>query len=135
MVKTKANLERLKVLKYKGQNILVCDFSHCSRDEGRLLLTQLLARVEKESEASVRLLLCVEDTTHDASHTNEWKRHLDTFGSRLKKSAVVGLSSLNRVALAGLHMYARMMGHEKISSQAKPFDTREAALDYLAADK
>lgn len=134
-LKIKDGTERLKGLKLKGCSILICDFSDCSREEGGELFLQLLERLQKEPESSVRLLLDVQRTTHDATQANEWKRHLETFNSRLKKSAVVGLTPLLRISLTGLRMYARLMGHEKIAAQAQIFDNREAALEYLASDK
>src|SRR5260221_9616426 len=101
-LKTTEGADRLKLIKHKGAGILSCDFSHCSREDGKGLLEDLLAQLGKESDNSVRLFFDVNDTIHDASQANEWKRHLELFNKRIKKSAIVGLSPLNRIALKGI---------------------------------
>lgn len=134
-LKSKDGSERLKLLKHRGIGILSCDFSSCSRDEGKTLLLELIAQLEKEENGSVRLFFDVNDTTHDASHANEWKRHLELFNLRIKKSAIVGLSPLNRIALGGILAFGRLIGQEKSALQLQVYDSRELALDYLATDK
>lgn len=134
LLKNKEGEERLKAVKHKGHSILICDFSDCSRDEGIELLALLVARLQEEAEGSVRLLLNTANATHDATQTNEWKRHLELFNSRLKKSAVIGMSPLNTIALAGIRMYGRLMGQDKAVTQTQVFDSREAALDYLGSE-
>jgi len=134
-LKTVEGHDRLKLLKHKGSSILSCDFSHCTRDEGQALLADLVAQLAKENDGSIRLFFDVNDTTHDAAQANEWKRHLELFNSRVKKSAIVGLSPLNRIALRGILTFARMMGQEKTALQMQVYDNRELALDYLATDK
>src|SRR6185503_18893210 len=134
-LKNQNGVERIRQLRQNGVSILICDFSNCSRDEGVELLKQLVTSITNEAPGSVRLLIDATQSTHDSSQANEWKRHLELFDSRLKKSAIVGLGPLNRIALAGLRMYARLMGHEKATSQVQIFEGREAALEYLAAEK
>jgi hypothetical protein len=134
-LKTKNGQERLKVIKHKGAAILLCDFSSCERDEGRQLLDDLLAQLQKEGDGTVRLLLDVNDTTHDASMSTEWKRHLNLFNARLLKSSIVGISRLNRIALAGIRAYAGLMGLEKAVFQIQVFENRDIALEYLSSDK
>jgi hypothetical protein len=133
--KTQDAFERLKFVKHNGVNILLCDFSSCTREEGGDLLAALVKRLEKEADASVRLFFDVSNTTHDASMSNEWKRHLDLFDQKLKKSAIVGLSRLNRIALAGIRTYAGLMGHSKTAYQTQVFESRDLALDYLSSEK
>lgn len=133
--KNQNGVERLKQIRQNGVSIMICDFSNCSRDEGVEILKLLVTNITNEAPASVRLLIDTTQSPHDASQANQWKRHLELFDSRLKKSAIVGLGPLNRIALAGLRMYARLMGHEKSASQVQVFDGREAALEYLASEK
>jgi hypothetical protein len=134
-LKTKGGLERLRQIKHKGLTLLLCDFSSCDREEGQKLLAALVAQLQKEEDASVRLLLDVHETTHDATMSNEWKRHLDLFNAKLKKSAIIGLGKLNQIALAGIRTYARLMGQEKAAYQIQVFDNRDIALEYLSSDK
>jgi hypothetical protein len=72
--------------------VLIGDFSGFERMQSETLLKALVERLEKESEGSVRLLIDARGAVHDSSQTNEWKRHVPLFNSRLIKSAVIGLS-------------------------------------------
>lgn len=128
-------IDRLRKLRHNGVSILVCDFSNCTRDDGVTLLQELISKLKDEAPNDVRLLVDASYTTHDPSQTNEWKRHLDLFDSKLKKTAIVGLGPLNRIALGGVRMYAKLMGLEKATLQAQVFEGREPALDYLATEK
>ena len=134
-LKSKDGIERLRLLKHRGTGILECSFDTCTREEGRELLVQLVARLQKEAAASVILLIGTQGAVHDAAQGNEWKRHLELFDSRLKKSAIYGLAPMHRIALAGLRMYARLIGREKAALQARVFDSRDAALEYLVSGK
>jgi hypothetical protein len=125
--------ERLKIFNHKGASILACDFSHCDREEGKALLEALVKRLRSEPGHSVRLLVQTKGATHDPSQSTEWKRHLELFNDRLAKTAVTGLSPLNRMAMSGVRMYARLVGQESAIAQAKIFDSRETAVDYLAS--
>jgi hypothetical protein len=132
--KNQNGAERLRILKHKGIQVLLGDFSGFERSQSEVLLKALVERLESEAEGSVRLLIDARDATHDSSQTNEWKRHVPLFNSRLVKSAVIGLGPLTRMAMLGVHMYAKLMGQNKPSTQAKPFDSLEKALDYLASE-
>src|SRR4051812_38001303 len=107
-----SKLERLKTIKHQGVPVLMADFKDSNREEAQELLRDLITRLNEEPEQSVRLFLDIHNTIHDSSHSNEWKRHLDLFNSRLKKSAIVGLTPLSRAAMAGMQMYARLMGQD-----------------------
>ncbi len=127
--------ERLKVLKHKGISILSCDFSGCSRDEGQSLLEELVAFFEIESNGNTRVFFDVNNTTHDSKQANEWKRHLTLFNKQIAKSAIIGLSPLQRIAIGGILTFGRMVSQEKTVLQLKIFDSRDDALDYLASEK
>lgn len=123
------------MIRHRGVPVLLCDFSGCTRESGKKLQDALLERLGREGESSVRLFVDAHNATHDATQGNEWKRHLDLYNFCLKKTAVVGVGALNRIALAGLRTYARLMGKEKAIYQIQVFDSRESALDYLVTDK
>lgn len=127
------NPDRLKIFKHNGASILACDFTFCSRDEGKVLLEALIKRLQTEPEHSVRLLVQTKGAIHDPSQATEWKRHLGLFNSRLAKSAVTGLSPLNRISMAGLRMYARLVGQDGAAMQAQIFESHETAVNYLAS--
>ena len=134
-LRTEEGLERLRVQKHKGTAVLICDFNASTREEAGQLLQDLVETISLEAEGSVRLYISAEGASRDASHATEWKRHLPLFNSRLKRSAVTGLSPLNRMALAGVRMYARLVGQDRAPPQTKVFESRSEALDYLAAEK
>jgi hypothetical protein len=127
------NLERLKQFKHEGQNILVCNFSDCGRDERAQLFETLLKALSESAEGSVRLLVEVGGLEHDAVRANEWKKQIDLFNSRVLRTAITGLSPLNRMALSGVRMFAKLMGKDKAVQNVQVFDTRHDALDYLAS--
>lgn len=134
-LKTSDGQDRIRNIRHKGVQILLCDYSGCSRDEGRVMLDDLLARLKEEPDSSVSLLSDCSNTVYDPSQATEWKKHLELFNARIKKSAVTGLGPMNRFAIAGIRMYAKLMGQEKVLMLTQVFETRESAMEYLATEK
>jgi hypothetical protein len=127
------NSERLKQFKHNGHSILLCNFNDCAREERAQIFEALIKALSESPEGSVRLLVEAGGLEHDAVRANEWKKQIDLFNSRILRTAVTGLSPLNRMALAGVRMFAKLMGKDKASQNVQVFDSRNDALDYLAS--
>jgi hypothetical protein len=133
--KNKLSSERLKVIKHKGLSVLYCDFSNASREEGKQTHKLMVERLEKESDESIRLLINCKNTVYDPVLAMDWKKRMPLYKAKLKKSAIIGLSALASMALKNVLVYAKLMGLDRPGVQAKVFDNKESALDFLVGEK
>ncbi len=119
--------ERLYFEKYKGQAILVIDFSHCSEKEAFLLLDQIKASVERHDPASLLILTDFTGTHFDKKLATRAKEVLVLDRPYVKKSAWIGTEHLPRVFHENFKNFSQR--------ELPIFKTREEALEWLVSDE
>jgi hypothetical protein len=117
--------DRLQRIQHNGKEILIADFSKLSAGELPGILRQVAVRIASEPLASVRLITYTEGARFGVGTVEEVKLYSRTIRPALKASAVVGLSPLQTV----VYMAAKPFLHSTVT----PFDSFEAAKDWLAA--
>ena len=132
-VKIKMETKRISTIHHKGFEILYIDLSQAQREDGAIVLAELLAELRLRPENSVRILMNVTGAIHDARQSNEWKAQRIFLSSRVLKAGIYGFSPMVRMAWAGYRMAAKLMGEENLDKLGHAFESHEKALDYLAS--
>lgn len=118
--------ERLHFEKYKGYDIFVFDFSHCSNKEMLLLLDQVKASVERHPPASLLILVDFTGTHIDKKVAQRAKEVLVLDRPYVKKSAWIGTENLPHVFYANFKSFSQR--------ELPIFKTREQAMEWLAGE-
>jgi hypothetical protein len=119
--------DRIRIVAYKGKQILLADLSHCTPREVETIALLVPSYVTSEPRGSVLLL---------ADFT---KAEFDRIAiDRLKESAVFDRPHLKRSAWVGVEALPKVFyEHIKSFSQRDlpAFKTREEAMDWLVSDE
>jgi len=118
--------DRLRFEKYKGHDIFVIDFSHCSNKEMLVLLDQVKASVERHAPASLLTLADFTGTHIDKKVATRAKEVLVLDRPYVKKAALIGTDTLPHVFYENFKSFSQR--------ELPVFKTREEALEWLVVD-
>ncbi|MFB6203459.1 MAG: hypothetical protein ABEK01_03115 [Candidatus Nanohaloarchaea archaeon] len=122
---------KFEKIEHRGKEIHRLDLSGASpekMDEVREAADEMEESVRSEPEDSVLALTVVEDASYDSEMLGRIKELADNDRPYVKRSAVVGVEGLRKVALQGVIRYS---GREDFEI----FDTEEEAKDWLAGEE
>ena len=115
--------ERLHFENYKGQAILVIDFSYSSNQEMLALLDQVKASVERHAPASLLILSDFTGTHIDKKVSTRAKEVLVLDRPYVKRSAWIGTDNLPHVPYENFKSFSQR--------ELPIFKTREEAMEWL----
>jgi len=117
----------VSIITYKGKKIIYGDYSpYKSTEELMSNLRQAEKLFIDNPEVSL-VLTNVTGTSLGTEFMNEAKRMAQrTFNKQTEKSALLGVTGLKKVLLNGFNLVAKV--------KWTPFDSKEAALEYLVSD-
>jgi hypothetical protein len=119
-------MERIQIIHHKGARIHFWDFSGLSPGkEMQALLNKVVATAQSQPENSVRELTDVTGAHFDTQMLNSLKELSTSVAPYVRASAMIGTSGLLHVALSAVRRVSKR--------NIKVFDSREEALDWLAA--
>ena len=117
--------DRLRFIEYKGADIFLIDFSHCSAKEMLLLLEQIKADVALHAPGSVLTLADFTGAEVDKTVFTRMKEVLVLDRPYVKRSAWVGTESVPHVFYENIKSFSQR--------DFPAFKTREEAMDWLVS--
>jgi len=112
-------------IQHKGVRVLLLDVTHSPNEaDNAAAFKTAQEMVGREPPQSVRLLTDVSGTHYTSEGVDVMKAFSKAVTPQMKASAAVGITGLKRVIVMSLNA---LTGRD-----IKMFDTREAALDWLA---
>jgi hypothetical protein len=116
-------VERLRLIKHKGQVIFLIDFSHCAAKEILLLLDQIRADVARHTPGTMLILADFSGAKVDKRVATRMKEVLVLDRPYVKKSAWIGTESVPHVFYENFKNFSQR--------DFPMFNTREQALEWL----
>jgi hypothetical protein len=124
---------RLQWIQHKGKRILQVDARNVGREEQAELGPAYAAAFEKEKEGSVLVLVVAEGFDFYSDLMIKHKRHLLSAQPKVRRSALVGVTGILKVALEGFYSMARLLGLNVSDERGRHFKTVEEAKDWLVS--
>ena len=94
--------ERVKFIPYKNKQILLIDFSDCSPEQALQVISQAKALIGKQPKASLLVLTNVKNGHFNPTVSQAMKGFTLHNKPFVKKSAVIGLSGIQRIIYAAV---------------------------------
>lgn len=117
-------MERTRFITHKGERVLYVDFSNLQdKDEILTTIEQAKPIIAQQPEHSLLVLTCVQDTRSDGPVSQAMKEFAAHNKPYVKASAVVGVSTVQRVILEAVRLFARRDLHA--------FESLPAAKEWL----
>ena len=126
-----SNNPRLKWLKIQGKEILLLDFSHAAPQESLDLMKDFRQLMESQGPASVLMLTNVTGAGYDSAVSTKWKSLRPEIDSKLRASAIYGLSGLVGIAVQSVVEAARLIGWPLGKDILRVFKTADEATAWL----
>ncbi len=117
--------DRVRFLEHKGQQILLCDFSHCSADKLPAIIEEIKEEVAQHPPNSVLTLADFTGAEIDKAAAIRMKEALAIDRPYVKRSAWVGTESLPKVFYDNFKHFSRR--------EFPIFATLEEAMDWLVS--
>lgn len=123
--------KRIQWIQHKGQRLFQVDVRSIDRDE-QLETAQAFAELlSKEPDGSVRVLVLAGDFDFHADVVSKVKAYLLQVQPKVKRSALVGVDGILRIAFDGFFTLARFLGMTMNEDRGRHFDKEEEAKDWL----
>jgi hypothetical protein len=119
-------MERVRVEEHQGQRIIIVDGTDCGAHEYAGILEAGAAAVQREPPNSVLLVTMVTRARFSGGAADRVKAYSTAIKPHVRKSAVVGLSALQRVIFSAVRPF--------MHSTVKDFSTMAQAREWLLAD-
>ena len=123
--------KRIQWITYKGQKIFQVDVRSISREEQIETAQAYAELLEKEPDGSVRVLVLAGEFEFHPDVISKVKAYLLQVQPKVKRSALVGVDGILRVAFEGFFTLARFLGMTMNEERGKPFDKEEDAKEWL----
>ena len=117
--------ERVRFLEHKGQQILLCDFSHCPTDKLPAVIEEIRTQVSRQAPNSVLTLADFTGAEIDKAVATRMKEALAMDRPYVKRSAWVVTESLPKVFYDNFKHFSRR--------EFPTFATREEAMEWLVS--
>ena len=118
----------VSIISHQGKEVIYVDYQDCQGSEERLALLESSFDVLLERDGEQLILVNVQNQFGDRKYMQRAKEMEDALHDKVKKRAVLGIEGIKKVLLMGLNKLSSERG------RIKPFDNKEAALDYLVTD-
>ena len=118
--------DRISFITHRGKPIMLIDFSQCEAKEILVLLDEIQRTVAKHDRNSLLTLADLTGAHIDRAVATRMKEVLVMDRPYVKKSAWVGLDSLPKVYYENMKTFTQR--------NFPPFQTREAAMDWLTEE-
>lgn len=115
--------DRIHFIEHKGKQILLCDFSHATAQQMRLLLEHLRITVAQHARESLVTLGDYTGAEVDRTVATKIKEVLTLDRPFVRKTAWVGTESIPHAVMEGFHTFSQRT--------IMTFKTREEAMDWL----
>jgi hypothetical protein len=115
--------DRIHFIEHKGKKILLCDFSHASGQQMRLLLEHLRITVAQHARESLVTLADYTGAEVDRTVATKIKEVLTLDRPFVRKTAWVGTEGIPHALMEGFHTFSQR--------NIVTFKTREEAMDWL----
>lgn len=125
--------KRLTWTEHNGKEILRFNAKDSNRVEQLALLDDYARALKNRPPHSVLLLLEGGRIEFHPEVITRGKALFNELEDRIARSAVIGMEGVLKMAVQGYRQSARLMGRN-MDDKAKPFDSEQAALDWLAKD-
>lgn len=125
---------QVQFIDHGGQQILVVDLRNSSREEHIGLIQEFNRLLTDKGPSSVRLLGITggyPDFFPDIA--GRWRAALLANKDKITRSAMVGFTGIFKVAVLSYMRLANLLGSPLGKERGVPFDTDEAALNWLAS--
>jgi hypothetical protein len=119
-------MERVRFLTHQGKQVLLVDYSHCTRQTLLDILKERERIVLEQPKDSALLLVDVTGAQFSKDTVEEIKKVAVRERDRVKRSALVGEETIPKVFADSVRTFAARDYHT--------FATREAALDWLVEE-
>lgn len=119
-------MDRVRFVTHEGKQILLVDYSHCTRQTVLDILKERERVVLAQPKGSVLTLVDVTGAQFSKDTVEEIKKVAVRERDRVKRAAVVGIESVPKVLFESLKTFAARDYHT--------FPTREAAMDWLVKE-
>jgi hypothetical protein len=126
-------VKRLTWIEHEGKEILLLDAEGAGRDEQLAAIDDYVKAVKGRPAGSVLLLMKGSNIEFHPEVLTRAKAAFNDHRERVRKSAVVGMHGVLKMAVQGYREAGEIMGRD-MQDKAKPFDKEEDALDWLTQD-
>ncbi len=123
--------KRVTWIEHQGKEILHFNAKDAGRAEQLALLEDYARALKSRPAHSVLLLFEGGEIEFHPELLTKGKGVFNDLEDRIKRSAVVGMVGVLKMAVMGYREMASMMGRD-MGEKARPFDDKAAALDWLA---
>jgi hypothetical protein len=120
-------MDRVRFLTHQGKQVLLVDYSGCTRQTVLDILTAREPLVLAQPKGSVLLLVDATGAQFSKDTIEEIKIVAVRERDRVKRAAVVGVEGVPKVFVDAVRTFS--------SREYRPFPTREAALDWLVQEE
>ena len=118
--------DRIRFITHEGQSVLLVDMSQCSPQELGQIASLVPEYATEQPLGSLLLLADFTGATFDKNCVEKLKVAMVLDKPRLKKAAWVGTSTLPKVYLENMQMFAQR--------QVTTFESRDEALNWLVTE-
>lgn len=119
-------MQRCQFVEHKGKKILVMDCSDCQPGDYGDIIRECARMVQSQPEKSVLTMTIAGGGMFDSETVDKLKTLTKDNAPYVSKSAVVGVSGLQKVVLTAISLFS--------NRKFNLFDERQGAMDFLAAD-
>jgi len=119
-------MDRSKFIMHKGHPIYLLDCSACQPEDYAPIISECAQKVQSRPKKSVTTLTIAGGGSFDKATISELMVLTRDNEPYVKKSAIVGISGLQRIVLQSVSAFSKR--------EFKLFDDVEQAKDYLIAD-
>lgn len=115
----------ISYITHKGKKILYIDYSQCKTIESTLELLEQVKQEYLKTTGEIRTLNNFEGAFGSSEYMKKANQYgKEIFNQRTAKNAALGISGIKKILLLGYNAI--------VKDKIMPFETKEAALDYLA---
>lgn len=122
--------KRVTWFEHKGKEILRFNAKDASRPEQLALLEDYARALKSRPAQSVRLLFEGGEIEFHPELLTKGKAVFNELEDRIKRSAVIGMVGVLKMAVLGYREMGSLMGRD-MGDKARPFDSEAEALDWL----
>ncbi len=123
--------KRIQWINHKGQKLFQVDVRAISRDEQLETAKEFAQLLQNEPDGSVRVLVLAGEFDFHPDVVSKVKGFLLQVQPKVKRSALVGVDGILRIAFDGFFTLARFLGMSMNEERGKHFEKEEEAKDWL----
>jgi hypothetical protein len=126
-------MNRVQWISHKGRRILLVDTRSISRDEQLAAAEDYSKLLGPEPDGSALVLVLAGTFDFHADMVAKVKAHLLQNQPKVRRSALVGVGGILKIAFESFFAMARFLGMTMNEDRGKHFDNEEEAKDWLVS--